>query len=74
MAASHSIGIVYRQFLSVAILASARAPFRAWPERYAHEHPDRRRIEGDIMQCGPAEAGTGELRPGETVDDWTIIA
>ena len=46
----------------------------AWPERYAHEHPDRRRIEGDIMQCGPAEAGTGELRPGETVDDWTIIA
>ena len=46
----------------------------AWPERAAHEHPDRRRIEGDIMQCGPAEPDTKEPRPGETVDAWTVIA
>ncbi|MGV7032682.1 phosphoketolase family protein [Methylobacterium symbioticum] len=40
----------------------------AWPERHVHEHPDRR-IEGDIMQCGPADAGrggAGRARPSMT--------
>lgn len=42
-----------------------------WPDRHAHPHPDRRRIDGDIMQCGPT---TGEEpRPGETLDDWTVV-
>ncbi|MDP4003338.1 phosphoketolase [Methylobacterium sp. NEAU K] len=42
-----------------------------WPERHAPESPDQRRIEGDIMQCGPAD--TDEPRKAETVDDWTIL-
>ena len=42
----------------------------AWPERSATEDHDRR-IEGDIMQCGPTDAD----EPGRagTVDGWTVV-
>lgn len=41
-----------------------------WPERHAPEDRDRR-IEGDIMQCGP----TDTAKPGQagTVDGWTVV-
>ncbi|MCX4194139.1 phosphoketolase family protein [Methylobacterium organophilum] len=42
----------------------------AWPDRQGPEDHSRR-IEGDIMQCGPAAAG--EAGRTGIVDDWTIV-
>ncbi len=41
-----------------------------WPERFATEDHDRR-IEGDIMQCGPTEAD--EPRRAGTVDGSAVV-
>jgi xylulose-5-phosphate/fructose-6-phosphate phosphoketolase len=42
-----------------------------WPGNRADAHPDRRRIEADIMQGGPADAQ--KPAPVEIVDGWTVL-
>jgi xylulose-5-phosphate/fructose-6-phosphate phosphoketolase len=43
-----------------------------WPERHSFEDPDRRRIAGDIMQCG--SSAIEEPGPGTILDGWTVVA